>query len=569
MATDNFTDVWTKLKELHEQEVQGLYTKLTDLNMERCLDAQRLEELFSKNHQLREQHKILNENVKILENRLRAGLCDRCTVTQELARKKQHEFESSHLRSLQHISVLTYEINGLKEENIKLHQELRKLNCLLENRQSQAYSRGSRSLSDTAVSFDLPLNNRRKQSLDGTFSSMSEHQRHQQDFKPPTKESSTATIRSPCHNRPELPLFDLPQRISNQLHGTIGEVRAGPGPYCTSERDAAALQPGVKHQEQRQYEEVHNWSKDCRRNRHNTEQPDTIGQKHVGEEKGPPDLCTKTDRSVEGPVEKPLDLSDYSKNKGPPWSTDRNELSIQFEPKKPRFKEPAEKKCTHDSLASGNSQDNTHSYETVGKMVSVEPSSKDKNKAQVVSSPKDGLELSGNEDKVYKNLNIKAQCDSNSKSREPDVNPRIRMKLCTKRPKTRNGGNSSVEVHLQFLNMPPDAHEPSQCETADFPEVHGNQGIKSKKEKHQSENNEVPPKRKRKKRPQDYWTSAAYKRGRRLKRCKTAPPAPTQSSQCSAKILENRTSSLPVLAPESPNEGGDLLQRRQSNRSED
>lgn len=39
--------------------------------------------------------------------RLRAGLCDRCTVTQELARKKQQEFENSLLQHLQHIFILS------------------------------------------------------------------------------------------------------------------------------------------------------------------------------------------------------------------------------------------------------------------------------------------------------------------------------------------------------------------------------------------------------------------------------------------------------------------------------
>lgn len=40
-------------------------------------------------------------------HRLRAGLCDRCTVTQELARKKQQEFESSLLQNLQHLFILS------------------------------------------------------------------------------------------------------------------------------------------------------------------------------------------------------------------------------------------------------------------------------------------------------------------------------------------------------------------------------------------------------------------------------------------------------------------------------
>lgn len=39
--------------------------------------------------------------------RLRAGLCDRCMVTQELARKKQLELENAHLQSLQHLCILS------------------------------------------------------------------------------------------------------------------------------------------------------------------------------------------------------------------------------------------------------------------------------------------------------------------------------------------------------------------------------------------------------------------------------------------------------------------------------
>uniref|UniRef100_A0A8C5R428 DNA endonuclease Ctp1 N-terminal domain-containing protein n=1 Tax=Leptobrachium leishanense TaxID=445787 RepID=A0A8C5R428_9ANUR len=85
----------------------------------------RIEELFSKNHILREQHKVLNENIKVLENRLRAGLCDRCKVTQELAKKKQQEFENAHFLSLQQISALTNEMNSLKEENRSLFEDLK------------------------------------------------------------------------------------------------------------------------------------------------------------------------------------------------------------------------------------------------------------------------------------------------------------------------------------------------------------------------------------------------------------------------------------------------------------
>ncbi|XP_051887406.1 uncharacterized protein rbbp8l [Pristis pectinata] len=552
MATDNFIDVWTKLKDLHEQEVRGLYTKLTEINMERCLDAQRLDELFSKNHQLREQHKIMNDNVKVLENRLRAGLCDRCTVTQELARKKQQEFETSQFQNLQHISVLTHEINGLKEENKLLHQELRKLKYFLQ--QSQSIPRGNCSLSDNSIPFESSLNNKRKQSLDAVLSPMSEQQRHKRDFRIPSQESFANPKRSPCHNLPELSFFDRhPQRISNQLHGTIAVVQTGSTSCCASEKDAASVEFGVKLQEQRHYEESQNWFKDCRRNEHSREKSNTIMEKQAEEEKGQTGLCTNTEGSGNGSGEKPLDLSDYSKNKEPPWSTYRNESSIQYESKKARFKEPLQKKCCRDSSARENSQDNMHSYETFATMVSVEPPSKDKDKTQDVLSPKDGLKMSDNEDKVFKNLNIEAQYDSTSKSRETDNNPRIKMKLCTKRPKTRNGGNPSVEVHLRFLNTQPDSHDPSECEADKFQEAHEIQGSKPENEKQQSQRSAGQPKKKKKKKPQDYWTSAAYKRGRRLRKCKLTQAVHTHSSQSNPKIPENKASSLSELISEGQN----------------
>ncbi|OXB78456.1 UNVERIFIED_CONTAM: hypothetical protein H355_007486 [Colinus virginianus] len=148
MTTDSFAEFLNKLKEIHEKEIQGdegfairiqrsispplflvpgLQMKLTELTTEKCRDAQRIEELFAKNHQLREQQKVLKENVKVLENRLRAGLCDRCMVTQELAKKKQNEYENSHFQSLQHIFILTNEMSRLKEENKALKEELKKI----------------------------------------------------------------------------------------------------------------------------------------------------------------------------------------------------------------------------------------------------------------------------------------------------------------------------------------------------------------------------------------------------------------------------------------------------------
>uniref|UniRef100_H3DQC4 DNA endonuclease Ctp1 N-terminal domain-containing protein n=1 Tax=Tetraodon nigroviridis TaxID=99883 RepID=H3DQC4_TETNG len=90
-------------------------------------DTRRMEELFSKNQQMKEQQRLLNETIQTLENRLRAGLCDRCTVTQELARRRQQEFEASHMQSLQHMTLIAGEMNAVKKENKRLKEEVKAL----------------------------------------------------------------------------------------------------------------------------------------------------------------------------------------------------------------------------------------------------------------------------------------------------------------------------------------------------------------------------------------------------------------------------------------------------------
>ncbi|XP_054316999.2 DNA endonuclease RBBP8 isoform X2 [Pongo pygmaeus] len=122
--SSDFKDLWTKLKECHDREVQGLQVKVTKLKQERILDAQRLEEFFTKNQQLREQQKVLHETIKVLEDRLRAGLCDRCAVTEEHMRKKQQEFENIRQQNLKLITELMNERNTLQEENKKLSEQL-------------------------------------------------------------------------------------------------------------------------------------------------------------------------------------------------------------------------------------------------------------------------------------------------------------------------------------------------------------------------------------------------------------------------------------------------------------
>ncbi|XP_039768824.1 RBBP8 N-terminal-like protein [Ornithorhynchus anatinus] len=239
---ESFTESLSRLKDIHEKEVLGLQTKLTELNTEKCRDSQRIEELFAKNHQLREQQKALKENVKVLENRLRAGLCDRCMVTQELAKKKQHEYENSHFQSLQHIFILTNEMNGLKEENKNLKEELKRLQNLEERtKHHRTISRESSSTPDSPLSLLSPVN--RKASTEKPVSRDAE-----EEYLPRAQlgeEKSTGFRTSPVTKistgtpLPEMRILEMnPQRIANQLHGTIAVVRPG-SRSCLSDRSSS------------------------------------------------------------------------------------------------------------------------------------------------------------------------------------------------------------------------------------------------------------------------------------------------------------------------------------------
>uniref|UniRef100_A0A8C6ZN83 DNA endonuclease RBBP8 n=1 Tax=Nothoprocta perdicaria TaxID=30464 RepID=A0A8C6ZN83_NOTPE len=126
-AGDFFKELWSKLKECHDKEVQGLQLKISKLKKERCLDAERLEEFYTKNQQLREQQKALHDTIKVLEDRLRAGLCDRCAVTEEHMRKKQQEFENIRQQNLKLITELMNEKNNLQDENKKISEQFQQL----------------------------------------------------------------------------------------------------------------------------------------------------------------------------------------------------------------------------------------------------------------------------------------------------------------------------------------------------------------------------------------------------------------------------------------------------------
>ncbi|XP_064026691.1 DNA endonuclease RBBP8 isoform X2 [Pogoniulus pusillus] len=136
-AGDFFKELWSKLKECHDKEVQGLQLKISKLKKERCLDAERLEEFYTKNQQLREQQKALHDTIKVLEDRLRAGLCDRCAVTEEHMRKKQQEFESIRQQNLKLITELMNEKNNLQDENKKITEQFQQLQKELEEQKQQ------------------------------------------------------------------------------------------------------------------------------------------------------------------------------------------------------------------------------------------------------------------------------------------------------------------------------------------------------------------------------------------------------------------------------------------------
>ncbi|KAM9387598.1 DNA endonuclease RBBP8 [Phaethornis superciliosus] len=160
---DFFKELWSRLKECHDKEVQGLQLKISKLKKERCLDAERLEEFYTKNQQLREQQKALHDTIKVLEDRLRAGLCDRCAVTEEHMRKKQQEFENIRQQNLKLITELMNEKNNLQDENKKITEQFQQLQKELEERKQQAVELGVIPDSPVLVSsFSLVNRMRRK-----------------------------------------------------------------------------------------------------------------------------------------------------------------------------------------------------------------------------------------------------------------------------------------------------------------------------------------------------------------------------------------------------------------------
>ncbi|NXN80115.1 CTIP endonuclease, partial [Bombycilla garrulus] len=112
-----------------------------------------------------EQQKALHDTIKVLEDRLRAGLCDRCAVTEEHMRKKQQEFENIRQQNLKLITELMNEKNNLQDENKKLTEQLQQLQKELEVQKQQAVEAEEGVIPDSPVltsSFSVVNRMRRK-----------------------------------------------------------------------------------------------------------------------------------------------------------------------------------------------------------------------------------------------------------------------------------------------------------------------------------------------------------------------------------------------------------------------
>ncbi|XP_077371146.1 uncharacterized protein rbbp8l isoform X3 [Festucalex cinctus] len=147
---ESFNELLLKLREVHERELEAWQMKVQELSNKKGCDTKRMEELFTKNQQMKEQHRLLTENIKTLENRLRAGLCDRCTVTQEVAKRRQQEFEISQMQTIQHITLLAGETNSLKKENRRLRDEIDNLREALNHTPLEAKPNTSPDLSPSS-----------------------------------------------------------------------------------------------------------------------------------------------------------------------------------------------------------------------------------------------------------------------------------------------------------------------------------------------------------------------------------------------------------------------------------
>ncbi|XP_061778283.1 DNA endonuclease RBBP8 isoform X3 [Nerophis ophidion] len=91
--TDLFHTLWKQLGECHEKTLQELEEKVSKLKKDRCLDAQRLEVFYTRNQELKEQTKTLQDAISLLEDRIRAAECDRCLILEGNLKSSQEQSE--------------------------------------------------------------------------------------------------------------------------------------------------------------------------------------------------------------------------------------------------------------------------------------------------------------------------------------------------------------------------------------------------------------------------------------------------------------------------------------------
>uniref|UniRef100_A0A8D1NZ20 DNA endonuclease Ctp1 N-terminal domain-containing protein n=1 Tax=Sus scrofa TaxID=9823 RepID=A0A8D1NZ20_PIG len=141
--------------------------------------------------------------------RLRAGLCDRCMVTQELARKKQQEFESALLQNLQHVFLLSEALASLST-HLCLPSGDRPKPPLREGSSDPPSPRLPPSLGAQKAITEKPLGG---------------HEEREDDHPGAGRPQGDGEVGSPQH-------------ISNQLHGTIAVLRPG-SRACSANRGSA------------------------------------------------------------------------------------------------------------------------------------------------------------------------------------------------------------------------------------------------------------------------------------------------------------------------------------------
>ncbi|XP_061877871.1 DNA endonuclease RBBP8-like [Entelurus aequoreus] len=151
--TDLFHTLWKQLGECHEKTLQELEEKVSKLKKDRDAqrlevfytrnqelkeqtktlqdaiglledrDAQRLEVFYTRNQELKEQTKTLQDAIGLLEDRLRTGECDRCLILEGNLKSSQEQNERL-------ITKMKHENKCLEDENRKLYTELEKFkNC--------------------------------------------------------------------------------------------------------------------------------------------------------------------------------------------------------------------------------------------------------------------------------------------------------------------------------------------------------------------------------------------------------------------------------------------------------